>query len=92
MYIKPVVLHTNMCLPRKIISLDLQLIAANTKQFPTEPSAPHLFSLHFPAPHSPEPHSVQLNDMVGILTERPRQILNLYWQPGQPIGVPVSNF
>ena len=30
--------------------------------------------------------------MATILTERPRQIPNLYWQPGQPIGVPVSHF
>ena len=30
--------------------------------------------------------------MAGILTERFRQIPNLYWQPGQPIGVPVSHF
>ena len=30
--------------------------------------------------------------MAGILTERPRHISNLYWQPGQLIGAPVSNF
>ena len=30
--------------------------------------------------------------MPGILTERPRQIPNLYWIPGQPIGDPVSHF
>ena len=30
--------------------------------------------------------------MVGILTERPRQIPNLYWEPGQPIGSPVNHF
>ena len=30
--------------------------------------------------------------MVGFLTERPWQIFNLYWQPGKPIGVTVSNF
>ena len=30
--------------------------------------------------------------MAEVLTERPRQVLNLYWQPGQPIGVLVSNF
>ena len=79
-------------LAKQIINLDLQLIAANTKQFPTQPSAPHLFSLHPPAPHLPEPHSVILTDLVGILTEHYRQIPNLYWQPGQPIGAPVSNF
>ena len=30
--------------------------------------------------------------MAGILTESPRQIPNIYWQPVQPIGAPVSNF
>ena len=30
--------------------------------------------------------------MVAILTERPRQIPNLYWEPGQPIGAPVNHF
>ena len=30
--------------------------------------------------------------MAGILTERPKQILNIYWQLGQPIGAPVTNF
>ena len=30
--------------------------------------------------------------MAGIFTQRPRQIPNLYWQPGQPIGAPVSVF
>ena len=30
--------------------------------------------------------------MAGILRERPRQIPNIYWQQGQPIGAPVSNF
>ena len=30
--------------------------------------------------------------MAGILTERPRQISNLYWQPGQPINVTFSHF
>ena len=30
--------------------------------------------------------------MVGILTEPPRQIQNLYWEPGQPIGAPVKYF
>ena len=30
--------------------------------------------------------------MAGILTERPQQIQNIYWQPGHPIGVPVSHF
>ena len=30
--------------------------------------------------------------MPGILRERPRQIPNLYWLPGQLIGATVSNF
>ena len=30
--------------------------------------------------------------MAGFLTERTRQIPNLYWQPGKLIGAPVSNF
>ena len=30
--------------------------------------------------------------MAGILTERPRQIPNIYRRQGQPIGAPVSNF
>ena len=30
--------------------------------------------------------------MAEILTERPRQIPNLYWQHGLTIGAPVSNF
>ena len=89
-------------LAKQIINLDLQLIVAKTKQFPTHPPASHLFAPHPPAPlssppHSPEQHPpvpqpVQLNDMDGILNELPRQIPNLYWQPGQPIGVPVSHF
>ena len=30
--------------------------------------------------------------MAGILTERSRQVPNLYWQPEQPYGAPVCNF
>ena len=30
--------------------------------------------------------------MDGILIERPRQVPNLYWQPGQFIGAPISTF
>ena len=30
--------------------------------------------------------------MVGALTERPKQVSNLYWQLGQPISLPVINF
>ena len=89
-------------LAKQIINLDLQLIAARTKQFPTHLPEPHLFAPYPPAQlpppshllkqHSPEPQHVQLNNMAGILTERPRQIPNLYWQPNQLIGAPVSNF
>ena len=79
-------------LAKQIINLDIQLIALTTNQFPL-----HQPSLHSPAPQSPAPHHlapqpIQLNHMARILTERPRHILNLYWQPGQPIGAPVNNF
>ena len=30
--------------------------------------------------------------MTGILSERPQQIPNIYWQPGQTIGAPVCTF
>ena len=30
--------------------------------------------------------------MAGVLPERIQQVPNLYWQFGQPIGVPVSYF
>ena len=30
--------------------------------------------------------------MAEFLTERPRQVPKFYWQPGQHIGIPVSNF
>ena len=89
-------------LAQQIINLDLQLIAAKTKQYPTHLLAPHQFALpppapiplapHLFAPHPPALLPVQLNDMAGIFTERLRQVPNLYWQLGHPIGVPVSNF
>ena len=89
-------------LAKQINSLDLQLIATKTKQFPTHPPAPQLFAPNPPATlsppslsleqHPPVPQPVQINDIARILTERPRMIPNLYWQPGQPIGVPVSHF
>ena len=89
-------------LAKQIIELDLQLIAAKPKQFPTHPPAEHPFATHLPAqiPHAPhplsphrlEPQFVQLDDIAGILSERPRQIPNLYWHPCEPIGAPVSNF
>ena len=77
-------------LAKQIISLDLQLIAGE-KHFQTHPFAPHPTALHQPAPHPfetnlPTPQPLESNDMAGILTERSRQISNLYWQPGHPIG------
>ena len=84
-------------LAKQIINLDIQLIEAKTDQFSL-----HKPSLHFSAPQLPLPHytaaqpqtsqPIELNTMAGILTERPQQIQNIYWQPGQPIGAPISNF
>ena len=89
-------------LAKQIINLDLQLIAAKTKQFLPNLPAAHPPALHRPAPHQFAPHSpatnlfapqpLPSNYMAGILTERPRQVPNLYWQPGQPIGAPVNSF
>ena len=79
-------------LAKQIINLDLQFIAANKKQFPTHSPTPHSFALLPSEPQPPTPQQIQLNDMAGILTEPPRQIITIYWQPGQPIGAPVSNF
>ena len=89
-------------LAKQIINLDLQLIAAKTNQFLTHPPEPHQFAPHPPEAHSPAPHPpatnlprpqpLQSNDMAEVLTKRPRQVPNFYWQPGQPIGIPVSNF
>ena len=77
---------------KQIINLDLQLIAAKTKQFTTHSPTPLPFALHPSKPQSPTPQPIQLNDMASILTDRPRQIPNIYWQPGKPIGGPVTNF
>ena len=89
-------------LAKQIIDLDLQLNAAKTKQFLSHPPAAHPFKLNSPEmqPLAPLPPALQLfalqplqiNDMAGILTERLRQIPNLYCQPGQPIGVSVRHF
>ena len=89
-------------LAKQIIDLDLQLIAPRTKQFSTHPLAQHPLATHprapFPlapyplAPHQSEAQPVQLDDMVGFLSERPRQVPNSYCQPGQPIGAQVNNF
>ena len=71
----------------QIINLDLQLIAAKSNQhLPEQPSK------HTPAPQIPAPEQIQSNDMAEIFTERPRQIPNLYWQQGQPVGAPVRTF
>ena len=87
----------NHLLVKQIINLDLQLIAAKTKHFPSHPPAEYPLALHPAAPHIPAtnlptPQPIQLNDMAGILSERPRQVQKLYWQPGQPISFPVRNF
>ena len=84
---------------KQIIDLDLQLIAAKSTQFPIHPTALHsqtvyLFVPQPPllqpfAPQPPAPQQLQLNDMAEFLNKRPRQIPNLYWQPGKLIGVPL---
>ena len=81
----------------QIIDIDLQLIKAKSKSIPTLSPAPHLSAAHSPLPKpfsslplAPQP--LEINDMAGILTEHPRQIPNLYWQPGQPIGASVNHF
>ena len=94
-------------LAKQIINLDLKLIAAKTKQFLFNPFATHLPASHLlashppsahppaahpPATNLPEPQPIQSSDLAGILTERPQQIQNVYWQPGQPIGAPVRTF
>ena len=63
---------------KQIIDLDLQLIAAKTKQFSLHSPAAHLFELHLPAlqPPAPQPlvpqlfalQRLQINDMVEIIT------------------------
>ena len=79
-------------LAKQIINLDLQLIAAKTKQYLLQPPAAHPCALHSAATNLPTPQPLQSNDMAVVLTERSQQVPNLYWQLGQPIGVPVSNF
>ena len=72
---------------KQIINVDIQLISAKTNQFSL-----HQPSLHPTAPHPFSPQPIQLNDIAGILTKRTKQIPNIYWKPGQPIGAQVSNF
>ena len=74
-------------LAKQIIDIDLQLIEAKSKTFPTLSPVPHPSAAHSPLakPFSflpPAPQPLEINDMAGILTTRPRQIPNLYWQPG----------
>ena len=79
-------------LAKHISDLDLRLIAAKTKQFPLHLLEAHTSAPHSPATDQPTPQPLQSNDMAEVLTERPRQVANLYWQPGHPIGASVSNF
>ena len=88
-------------LAKQIIDIDHQLIEAKSKNFPTHlfvrhPSVAHLrlpqlFSAQPSAPQPPPPQPIEINDMAGFLTERPRQITNLYCRPGQPIGATVNH-
>ena len=87
-------------LAKQIIDIDLQLIEAKynfpTYSLKTHPFAAHSilpqqFSAQPPAPQPP-PQPLEINDIVGILTERPRQIPNLYWEPGHPIGAPINHY
>ena len=94
-------------LAKQIIDIDLQLIEAKSKNFTTHLPVPHPSAAHSPLPQPfsaqppapqppasqpPPPPPLKINDMVGILTECQRQILNLYWEPGQPIGAPINHF
>ena len=94
-------------LAKQIIDIDFQLIKAKSTNFPSHSHVPHLSAAHSPLPqpfsalapapqplepHPPQPQPLEINDMVGILTETPRQIPNLYCKPGQPIGAPVNHF
>ena len=69
-------------LAKQIIDFDLQLIVAKTKQFPTNPTPQNLL-VHYPrAPlvptaRPPIPQQIQLNNMNGVLAERPRHFPNL---------------
>ena len=94
-------------LAKQIIDIDLQLIEAKSNNFQTHSPVPHPSAAHTllpqpfsalkqapqpPAPHPPQPQPLEINDIVGILTKHPRQISNLYQEPGQPIGAPVNHF
>ena len=79
-------------LAMQIINLDLQLFAAKTKQYLPHPFAAHPFALHPPATNLHTPQPLQSDDMAGIFTQRPRQLPNIYRQPGQVISAPINNF
>ena len=71
-------------LAKHIINLDLQLIAAKTKQLLSNPISPFQPALHPPASYQPAenplatnlptPQPIQSSDVARILTERPQQI------------------
>ena len=71
----------------QIINLELQLISVKSNKPSQNQPASHPTVLQPPAPQH-----IQSNNMAGILTERPRQFLNLYWKQGQPVGAPVRTF
>ena len=71
----------------QIFNLELQLISVKSNQPSLNQPASHPTVLQPPAPQH-----IQSNDMAGILTERPRQFPNLYWQQGQFVGAPARTF
>ena len=71
----------------QIINFELHLISVKSNQpSPNQPAS------HPPVPHLPAPQPIQSNNIAEIITERPRLIQNLYWQPGQPVGAPIRTF
>ena len=69
------------------INLDLQYTASNSNQHLQHPPAQHP-----PAQQIPPSQQIQSNNMAWIFSERPRQVQNLYWQSGHPVGAPFSRF
>ena len=63
-----------------------------TKQFSRHLPATHLPELHLFATNDLAPQHFQSINLARIFIERSREFTNLYWQPDQPIGAPVSNF
>ena len=55
-------------------------------------SVPHLSQIPVIASVPRTAPISEQNSMPGILYDRQRQILNNYWQPGEPVGAPVSFF